>query len=99
MVTVMPPWVIAAGNKRTSAPITMVPVRELTTTFADGLSGSNSKSSNIAKKLTRSAASRGAETLTEAESSALAEPAIKLLIVSDKRLAVLKSALRRLKVI
>ena len=82
---------MAAASSFTSEPITIVPVRELTIILAAGDAGSNSRFSSTDKKLTRSLISRGALTRTEVASRALAEPEIKLLMVSDKRFAVVKS--------
>ncbi len=72
MVTVNPPWVMAAGSNLTSLPITIVPVRLFITTRAGASAGVNSKFSSVAKKPTRCPTSRGAETRTEAASIGVA---------------------------
>ena len=47
MVTVSPPWLMAAGRSLTSLPMTMVPVREFTMILADLLAGSTSRFSMV----------------------------------------------------
>ena len=70
--TVRDPCVTAAGEILTSPPITIVPVRELTTTRARGRSGSTSIFSSKLTKDTFCAGSIGARTLTVVESSGTA---------------------------
>src|SRR3546814_1412129 len=88
----MLPRLTAAAETRTLAPITTVPVRELTTTRATGSAGLTSIFSTIETRLMRWLASIGADTWIDTASSGEAAPGPSVpLIASATRLLVVKS--------
>ena len=99
-VTVIGPCVTAAAVTRTFLLITTVPVRLLTTTFADGSPGLTSRFSIRDKNDTREFGSSGARTATETPSIAFAVPSPNTVFtLSTISLAVVKSPVRTFKTI